>query len=372
MPAHKFRKVALFTILLSVVLLAVCLAGADLKSFQQKRAEALKLLDKYTQALDSTASFIDHYERTGEYKGHFPASHPSYARYGNRRFRYHTPERGTFKFKEDEGYYQRQYRWGYFNEEHQNIPKDEPIYTLHIYTMDVSYFHQIYKNRSPLGSATWGKYTRETIEPINCWPGLSHLLGYVDTNERLDEVLREAKYISVRDGTEIVRGSACFVIDAHTKYGQFSLWLDPNHGYYPARIRKSAKEGENLHHHIIPSGSIATGYLDVLEFKQVDDIWVPVDANAGFHRTMGSPAYYMDEDVRYKRTQIILNPDHDKLDSFADPIFQDPSNDPELKNGTRFRIYVNDRRTEFAWRDGKLIDDDGMPVDMDKLKARAD
>ena len=92
------------------------------------------------------------------------------------------------------------------------------------------------------------------------------------------------------------------MIDAHTKYGQFSIWLDPGHGFHPSKVRHKAREGEYLHHRMIPKGSIATGYLDVLQFKRVDDIWVPVEVNAGFHRTMGSPAYYMDEDKHYKCT----------------------------------------------------------------------
>jgi hypothetical protein len=339
-------------------------------TLQEKRAKALKLVDKYTQALDSTASFIEHYERTGEYRGHYPANHPSYAYHGNKEFRYHTPRRGVTKFKENKGYYHSEYAWDYFSTERNNIPEDKPLFRVWINTMDISYFHQGRNN--PPGVVTWRKDTKETVQLGGALAGVSHLSGYVDSDERLDEVLRDGDYISVRDKTEIVRGSACFVLDAHTRYGQFSLWSDPNHGYHPARIRKSAKEGESFVRpdRIIPRGSIYTSYLDVLEFKKVDDIWVPVDANAGFHRTLGSPAHYVAEDVHYKRTQIILNPDHDKLGSFADPIFEDPSNDPELVNGTFFKIYTNAEPIYYTWQDSKIFDDNGMAVDMDKLKER--
>jgi len=322
-----------------------------------KRPTAFELLDKYSQALDSTASFVSHYERTGECRGHFP---------GSKKFRYKQFKRGMFKFKENKGDYHHQYAWGYFNTYDKDVPEDKPIYRVWITAKDFSYFHQINKNRAQLGSATWEKNTRQRIKtPITSYVGISHLLGYVDSDERLDEVLRKADYISVRDKTEIIRGSVCFVIDAHTKYGQFSIWLDPNHSYHPVKIRHRAKEGEYLHHHIIPKGSIATGYLDVLQFKQVDDIWVPVEVNAGYHRTIGSPKYYMSEDKHYKRTQIILNPDHDKLGSFADPIFEDPNNDPELRNGTR--VEINFLPTRYTWQDGKVVDKDGREVDVDKL-----
>ena len=349
------KRTVLFTILFCVVLLPVCFAQAGRMTVQENRAEALKLVDKYTNALDSTASFISHYERRGEYRGNFPAEHPFYSMYGGKEFRYRMFGRGVYKFKENKGYYNHEYNWGYFNEKHKNLPEDRPMSRMWITAKEFSYFHQVNRYRSAVDSATRRESTTDTIGPPDCIVGISHLLGYVDTEERLDEVLRKASYISVRDTGEIVRGSACSVIDAHTKYGQFSIWLDPEHGFHPARITHEAEQGEPLHDHIIPVGSIATGYSDVLQFKQVDGIWVPVEVNAGFHRTMGSPAYYMDEDVHYKRTQIILNPDHDKLGSFADPIFEDPSNDPELKNGTRVRIHIDDLRTEYTWHDGQLI-----------------
>jgi len=360
------KRLIPFTILLSAVLLAVCLAGQDLKSFQQKRAEALKLVDKYTQALDSTASFIEHYEETGEFRGYFPPNHPYYPYYGGKRFRYHISRRGVRKFKENKGSYHSEYAWGYFSEEEKNIPKDKPRLRVWISNMDIHYFHQ-----GRPGVVKWERKTKETVGlPIK--PGISHMLGYVASEERLDASLRKASHISLREKTENIRGSDCFVIDAHTRYGQFSVWLDPEHGYHAAKIRRRAKAGEyfNRPDRKVQTGSVYTEYLDVLEFKKVDDIWVPVDANAGYHRTIGSPAYYRDEDVRYKRTQIVLNPDHDKLASFMDPIFEDPNSDPGLVNGTLLRIHTKARPIYYTWQDGRIFDDKGKAVDMDELKER--
>jgi len=322
---------------------------------------ARELLDKYSQALDSTENFNSHYELRGEYSGRIPANHPFYSMYGGNRFCYKSFERGMFRFKENKGYYHQEYKWGYFNEKYKNVPEKNPIYRLWITTKKFSYFHQVIKDLYPSGSARRNKNTRETIKAPNSTVGISHILGYIDTEERLDEVLREADRISVRDKTEIIRGSACYVIDAHTKYGEFSIWLDPEHGFHPAKVRRRAKKGEYTHHHIIPMGWIATGYLDVLQFKQIDDIWVPVEVNAGYHRTIGSPKYYMDEDNHYKHTQIILNPDHDKLGSFADP------NDPELVNGTRVRLHR--RPTRYFWQDGKVVDSSGNAIDLTSMNT---
>ncbi|MHC4757921.1 MAG: hypothetical protein ACYTE8_04625 [Planctomycetota bacterium] len=370
MDVRKDKKIVLLAILLYLVLPGVCFAQTNQQTSQEKRAKALELVEKYAQALDSTASFIDHYELTGEFKGRFPANHPYYARYGKKRFRYQTLRRGMRKFKENEGNYHSEYAWGYFNPDDKNVPEDKPIYRIWTRNREFAYFHQVYKGRSEPGSCRTSKDNADSITAPSASVGIAHLLGYIDSNERLDKVLRKAYRISLRDKTENVKGSECFVIDAHTRYGRFSLWLDPDHGWHAVKIRKSAKTGEHFARpgRIIPADSVYTSYLDVLEFSQVDSIWIPMEANAGFHRTIGSPSYYMAEDKRYKRTHIILDPDHDKLGSFADPIFEDPNNDPELVNGTLFEVESNSRRTEYTWQDGKLIDDNGKPVDMDKLK----
>ncbi|MHC4757923.1 MAG: hypothetical protein ACYTE8_04635 [Planctomycetota bacterium] len=366
------KKLILLAILFCVVLVGVCFAQTNRQTIQEKRTKALELVHKYTQALDSTASFIEHYEETGELKGNYPANHPYYARHGGKSFRYQVPRRGVRKFKENKGCYQSEYAWGYhagyFNDYKKYIPKDKPLFRVWISMKDIRYFHQ-----GRPGGVTWRtKHPTERIKAPSGSVGITHLLGYLASDDRVDVILSKARRISLRDKTENVKGSECFVIDAHTRYGQYSVWLDPEHGYHAAKIRRSAKEGEyfNRPDRKVPAGSVYTEYLDVLEFKKVGDKWVPVEANAGYHRTIGSPAYYIAEDKRYKRTHIILDPDHDKLGSFADPIFEDPNNDPELVNGTLFKIRTNSQPIYYTWRDGKIFDDNGKPVDRDKLKKR--
>ncbi|MHC4132257.1 MAG: hypothetical protein ACYSSP_07175 [Planctomycetota bacterium] len=372
MAVQKGKQTLLLTILLYAVLLTVCFAQTGRGTVQEKRAKALELVEQYTQALDSTASFIEHYERTGEYRGRFPPSHPYYLEDESKGFHYKPFTCGIRKFEEDKGHYLSEYAWGYFNTDNKNVPEDKAIYRIWIRNREFAYFHQTSKNPSSIGSCRTSKDSSEIKAHgyIAAGAGLGHLIGYVETGERLDKVLRKASRISLREETEHVVGSECFVIDAHTKYGQFSLWLDPDHGWHAVKIRKSAKTGDSFARpgRIIPKGSVYTSYLDVLEFKKVNGIWIPVEANAGFHRTIGSPEYYMAEDVRYKRTQVILNPDHESIGSFADPIFEDPRNDPELVNGTLYEVDTDSRPIYHTWQDGKLFDDDGKPVDMDTLE----
>ena len=384
---QKTKKTILIAIMICLVIVSVCSAGSDvMEKYRMRKASGAignaiqgwpsveDLLDRYTRALDSTASFIEHYERTGKNRDNFPPNHPFYSVYGGKKSRHKSSERGTYKFKENEGYYHREYAWGYFNQNWKNVPEDKPVLRVWIHTMDIQYFHQVNNHLHQTGSATWSDMTKKTatIAPPSATVGIAHLLGYIDSDERLDALLRKADSISLRKRTARVGGSDCFVLQAHTKYGQYTVWLDPNHGYHPAKVRHEAKAGEYLHHHIIPAGSIGTGYLDVLKFKKVDGIWVPVEARAGYHRTMGAPKYYMGEDKHYKRTKIVLNPDHDKLGSFADPIFENPTNDSELVNGTVVELWLSpNKSSKYTWQDGKLVDADGKKVDMEKIRKQA-
>ncbi|MCK4292049.1 MAG: hypothetical protein KAY65_02545 [Planctomycetes bacterium] len=68
---------------------------------------------------------------------------------------------------------------------------------------------------------------------------------------------------------------------------------------------------------------------------------------------------FVKDNYHYKRTKIVLNPDHNKLGSFDDPL-ENPSNDPELTNGTR--VLKNYLPIEYIWQDGQVVDENGRVV----------
>ncbi|MFH1716002.1 MAG: hypothetical protein ABIF19_01515 [Planctomycetota bacterium] len=249
-----------------------------------------------------------------------------------------------------------------------DIPEDAPGYHCHIVDgKDKKTYQHIRTSNSP-GTGKAGRFPKVTPHKVvlSRHGGVSYLVGYIGADERLDAVLRGADRISVRETTENVGGSDCWVIDAHTKYGRYSLWLDPEHGYHPAKVRQRAEEGEYQRRHLLSMGDVATAYVDNVRFEEVDGVWVPMEADVGNYTIVGgSREHFMKEDIHFKRTKIILNPDHDKLGSFADPILEDPNNDPELVNGTRVRI--NFLPTRYTWQDGQLVDEKGQKVDLEKL-----
>jgi hypothetical protein len=319
---------------------------------------ASDLLDRYTQALDSTLSFICHYEQSIKFGYHLTTG----ARDKGISFK-----RGQVRH-DDQRVYHQQYIWGRFGG--RDLSKDRPHYGCHIADGKGGKTYQ--NNRMLKSPASHGRASRDSeyLKNVNLgrYFGVSYIVGYVGSDERLDTILRKAYRISVRETTENVGGSECFVIDADTKCGHYTIWLDPEHGYHPAKVTRKAGHRDYTHGRQFTDfpGFTAFTYLDSVRFEKVADIWVPMEVYAGCDRRFAE-GYFVKNDIHYKRTQIILNPDHEKLGSFADPIFEDPSNDPELINGTP--VTTDNIPIEYTWLDGKLIDANGRAADMDWLKA---
>ena len=202
----------------------------------------------------------------------------------------------------------------------------------------------------------WGYFMGDNM------PG--YFLGYMSAGRRLDEMLKGARSITVRQTTETINGTVCYVVEAVTKYGRFTVWLDSEHGYHPARIRASVRVGDDIGfpgspHVITRQEAITRDYsVDNVRFEKVGDVWVPMEADAKRHVVLGNEHGFSDSTIHYKRTKIVLNPDHDALGSFADPM-RNPALDPELVNGST--VYL-DSVGKNAWQDGVVVDSNGSVV----------
>jgi len=345
----RTAKTTLLIILLIFVVAGSAETAKDRRmTAREKRVKALELLDKYAQALDSTASFIEHFEQSTKF---------SYYVSNGTKDKGKQFKRGQYRHDDQRFYYQ-VYTWG--RHSWKDVPEDKPYYNCNIADGRKNRIYQNCNNPDSSGSAGSHRRIGKDKVSLSRHFGVSYIVGYIGSDQRLDAVLRKADRISVRKTTENVNGCECFVIDADTKCGRYSVWLDTEHGFHPAKVRRRAKGGDYTHSRLMSKGETARTYLDTVRFEKVDDIWVPMEADAGCYRVMPS-GDFVKEDYHYKRTQIILNPDHDKLGSFADPILEDPNNDPELKNGTR--VSLNNQPTEYTWQDGKVVDYNGKVVE---------
>jgi len=142
--------------------------------------------------------------------------------------------------------------------------------------------------------------------------------------------------------------------------------LDPEHGYHPVKVNAKATEGDEYSYKkVFSKGQVKLEYLKNVRFEKIDGIWVPMEADRGIHNTV-EPESFVKDDTHFKRTKVVLNPDHDKLGSFDDPL-ENPAQDPELVNGTRMDLVPGIRHT---WQDGKVVDAQGREVDLKLLKPQ--
>jgi len=260
-----------------------------------------------------------------------------------------------------------------FHNRLKDLPEDEPYYRCYITNgrKNIGYLNcrRIGLSESQ-GSATVSSLAENESVTLSRHFGISYILGYIGSDKRLDVILRNADKISLLKRMARVSGSDCYVIQAQTKCGMYALWLDPKHGYNAAKVRRSAKEGDYTHSRQMSKGETAKTYMSNIRFKKIGDIWVPMEAKAGCDRRMAS-GDFVKEDYHYKRANVILNPDHDKLGSFEVPIFENAANDPELIDGTKVEIqFALNNVMEYIWQDSVLLDKKGNQLDMEEARKK--
>jgi hypothetical protein len=318
-----------------------------------------ELLARYTQALDATQSFTDTYDEVVDYSYRMPGQSRAmvgklFARGWNR--------------ADGARVYRRRYMWGDFNPKERNLPESTPRYNLRVEADKKLYSHATAVNNPRVkGSASFQPAQRDRA--VLSHETFAGIYGYLGSDERLDVVLRAAKQISIRPATEMINGVACHVIDAHTKYGQYTVWIDPDHGCHAARVTRNAEGGYREHEWLMPKGDHVTGLVVVTRFDQVANVWVPVEGDV--ERVYTSGMVFSKDRSHYRRADVVLNPDHDTLGSFDNPL-EHPVNDPELKDGTRVRITIPGfLKMKGSWQDGQVIDESGKVVDVEELLTTA-
>ena len=304
---------------------------------------AHELLDKYTQALDSLRSIIVKTEVVTQHEY-------SFSKY------WHEPgfrgvrDKGTSYKREEfrtdgQRMHHRQYAWGHISPLIPSVPHTRPCYNSLNYAGG-----RLYAYNAKLDPDLPGGVAKVN-EPDNFkFRGQPLGRGYdIQSDERLDSMLRSAKALSVRPTTATVGGSACYVIDAQTNCGMISVWLDPAHGWHAARIEAKGRQGDIYWDKPLPPGQVVSSCMENVRFEQVDGLWVAVEADVRMNNYYGSGSFSR-SDRHCKVTDVVLNPDHDALGSFDNPL-ENPRNDPELKNGAS----VRKDGLRYLWQDGKLV-----------------
>jgi len=170
--------------------------------------------------------------------------------------------------------------------------------------------------------------------------------GLCGDKERIDSILKQSDSLSVRPGLDQIGSVKCYVVDAVSKHGTYTIWFDPEHGYGIAKaiVRKGPEDlrwGRPKR-----SRSNSTEVMQNVRFERVNGIWFPME----FERS--SRTEYEDRTLSgrtpYKVTYLDVNPDHNDLGSFS-------LNGLGIQNGTRIKIVKEPGKTlgiERTWREG--------------------
>ncbi len=331
-----------------------------------------ELLNKYTKALDPIQSFIASTESTTTGSSDIPS-------WGLKRDNQTSYSRGEVRTDGKGKTSQTSISWGYIGE---YIPENQALYNRIVAGDDFVYSHNKrlnlteYNGREYHSQLTYQtpdekgfKLSRDDVGLLNNYGTISYFLGYLDTTERLDWIIRNAaKHISMRPESEMVNGSLCYVIEADTEYGDFTVWFDLEHGYHPARIEGKVGIGDSIGSPGNPSiitkeQGIERDYtLENVRFEKIDGNWIPMEADSKRNVILGNENGFSNSKSHFKFTKITLNPEHEALNSFGNPA-KNPKLDPELVDGT---IVYHIGHESAKWQNGKVIEDNtGKEVDLE-------
>jgi hypothetical protein len=153
------------------------------------------------------------------------------------------------------------------------------------------------------------------------------------------------------------------VIDAVTKYGKYTAWIDREHGYNIAKLVQTQKQGDLIDRWPVKAGT-NTFSTEVLHFKRIDGVWVPWEVEQVSEQK--APGWDLRTNLHYKRTKFTLNPDHDALgydalDSFLPGDIEDQT-----------IVQIEGVKGRYRWFRGSrfVIDEKGRVVRNDPNKPR--
>jgi len=184
----------------------------------------------------------------------------------------------------------------------------------------------------------------------------SAVRGYIaSSDQRMDVILRRAHAISLRDDTEIVGGSACYILDAGTDCGEWNVWFDPAHGYNVARMHCKRGPGHLYYENPLQNGESWESLVENVRFKEFNGVWSPVEADVALRHDKVDGTW-SESHSHYERTLVALNP------TFPEGTFA-----PDMSNGALARVDwlhpgMQAHRTGCTWQNGQVLDPQGRAI----------
>lgn len=223
------KKTLLVTIIL-VIASTICPAASSQQKTEPNRPTAQELLKKFGQTQDSVQSFMYKTETVDEASFTNPIGKPTYTK--------------TFTSSETRfdgiRFSKRMYDWGINVHAHgREVKKTDAFYRSDLWDGNILFQYQREKPDNYPGNINiiydkdiiYAKKPDKKLTEIFYLSPYQQIAYRGDNEERIDLYLSKEKNVTVRNKTERIGGSECFVIDARTAYGKFTIWIDPVHGY---------------------------------------------------------------------------------------------------------------------------------------------
>ena len=295
----------------------VCLA--DTNQSTKEHPTAMELLDKFTETVDKAhISFITKSKSKAfsNYNYHSEARDLAYM--NGKHTRYFLNE-----FRSDgERFKQIQQGWGDMegSGEFIFVPESQRYYASRTYDGKQKYIYS--RNHDEPGRLKFSFKSLEscTLDMTMASKNqISQCFGYFTHDYvRFDRILRKAgrRRVTVREKMEQVNGTDCYVIDAKTNRGRYTIWLNPEKGYNYSKATVVRQTGDlyQLRFKLGKNSRIKYCFENT-NISQIDGVWVPVKAKAT--SDISFPNSDSSAVVDLELTSILIDPDHDALDSFS-------------------------------------------------------
>ncbi len=234
---------------------------------------------------------------------------------------------------------EQRYTWGDFAMG--TIDRAHARYESHLFEVDksVSYFRSgdaseegfvtYYAGSTPKGSV----FDRVT-SGAGSWSWGYFVDGAGSRADRIDRFLRACQNVRVRPKVESIDGVSCYVLEAETSNGRYTLWMDPNRGYNCAKL------------HFEGQGVDMIGLNTAI--KRFGAAWVPVKA-AWEVRIARPPDFSMSYRHEIRIEKLEIDPNYIGHNPFAmDDV-------PEGTKTTFLGVGGRPMPGEFLWQDERPL-----------------
>ncbi|MHC4646730.1 MAG: thioredoxin domain-containing protein [Planctomycetota bacterium] len=332
------RQVVFIGSLIFAFVVPICSAKAARGTAKKRRPQVLELLDKYASTQDKYQSFIVRAEQKSNGTAVMPDGSQADLTSG-----------ATLEFR--------------FDGERINHRRDIFIHNQRSYgssLWDGNSWYDTARGEGKPGRVIISKRSPKREKTNLSREGtVSPWLGYFyGDDERIDTILREAiksgRSVSLQDTMQAIGGSNCHVITATTKWGKYTVWLDPNKDYNIVKaITKKGTGDSYLDKPPYKEGESSYYKLHYIQYKKQGDVWVPKKAKWQI-KAKGLQGFF-ESVTECNFTEVSLDPDHEALGSFALD---------DVMNGATVS-FLDAWDIKYTWQDGHLVDAQGFKVSLD-------